>query len=119
MDAAGIGAILALKNSKIPKYDEKEDKIDYSKKSNEDLPLNTVPIMISLHKIGKNWIVDPTREEEDISETRLTLGFSGEIISSIQKSNSKEVPIEEMKKVLETAEKISKEIFKKIEKELK
>jgi exosome complex RNA-binding protein Rrp42 (RNase PH superfamily) len=78
-----------------------------------------MPITISLHKIGKNWIVDPTREEEDVSETRLTMGFSNGIISSAQKSNSKEVPIEELKKVFEIGDRVSKEIFKKIEKELK
>ncbi len=119
MDASGIGAVLALKLTKIPKYDEKEDKVVYSERTDKGLPLNEVPITVSMHKIGKNWIVDPTREEEDVSETRITMGFSNGIISSTQKSNSKDVPIEEIKKVFEIGERVSKEIFKKVEKELK
>lgn len=118
MDAAGIGAVLALKLAKLPKYDEKEERVLYDEKSEKGLPLKEIPITISLHKIGNHWIVDPTREEEDVSETRVTMGFTNGVISSIQKSNSKEIKIEEIKKVFEMAERVSKEIFKKVEKEL-
>lgn len=118
MDAAGIGAVLALKLAKIPKYDNEKGRVLYDEKTEKGIPLREIPISISLHKIGNHWIVDPTREEEDVSETRLTMGFTNGIISSIQKSNSKEIAIEEIKKVFEMGEKVSKEIFKKVEKEL-
>ena len=112
MDAATIAAIAALKIAKIPEYDEKTDKINYEKLTDKNIPLTDhVPIAVSVHKLGKSLIVDPTREEEDVSEARVTIGSSNGTISSLQKSNSAGIPIEEMKKIFEISTKISKEIF--------
>lgn len=120
MDAATIGAIAALKIARIPKYDMENDVVLYDELSDEKLPLTDhVPVAISIHKIGKGLIVDPTREEEDISETRVTVGSSKGTISSLQKSNSKHLEIDEMKKVFEIATKASEEIHEKIDKALK
>jgi exosome complex component RRP42 len=119
LDAAGIGALAALKIAKVPKYDEKEDKILYGEPE-KDLPLNKVnPIPVTVHKIGDSLLVDPTLEEEDVSETRITLGGNEGIISSIQKSGPVALTVEEIGKAVEMAEKIWKELFKKVEKLLK
>jgi len=120
LDAAGIGAIIALKNSKIPKYDKKNEKVLYGELSDKNIPLKKeVPLSITVHKIGDNLIVDPTQEEEDISETRVTVGSHNGIISSMQKGNSKELSEEEMYKILDLIEKIWKKLYSKIEKFLK
>ena len=119
-DAAGIGAIVALKNAKMPKYNKKEEKIIYGEWTEEKIPLTKdIPISITAYKIGDNFVIDPTREEEDISETRITIGSSNGIISSMQKGESKEISIEEFEKVLDLVEKTERELFKKIEKFLK
>tara|TARA_Y100000034_G_scaffold130603_1_gene189433 strand:+ start:3237 stop:4064 length:828 start_codon:yes stop_codon:yes gene_type:complete len=120
LDAAGIGAVAALKNAKIPKYDEKNETILYGESSGKNIPLSkSIPISITAHKIGENIIIDPTREEEDISEARVTIGSSNGIISSMQKGNSKELSIKEMEKILDLVEKVEKEISLKIDKSLK
>lgn len=120
IDAAGLGAVAALKNTKIPVYDEEKEKINYKEKSNKNLPLKKdMPISVTVHKIGENFIIDPTKEEEDISETRVTICLVDGIIHSIQKGNSKELTIEEFNKVLDLAEKAEKNILSKIEKKLK
>lgn len=120
LDAAGIGALIALKDAKLPKYDEKEDKVLKGEPSNKKLPLaDFVPLSITTHKIGKSLIVDPTREEEDVSETRMTLGGYDETICSIQKGEGKELDIEEVHKIFDIAEKTRKNLYKKIEKYLK
>ena len=120
LDAAGLGAILALKNAKIPKYDEKNEMVLYGELTDKNLPLSKdVPLSLTIHKIGNSLIVDPTREEEDISETRVTIGSSEGIISSMQKGNKKSLSAEEFSKILELSEKVYKDIFKKIEKFLK
>jgi len=119
-DAANIGAIVALKNAKMPKYDEKEEKIIYEEKTKNSIPLSKdTPISITVHKIGENFVVDPTREEEDISETRVTIGSSNGIISSIQKGNENGLKKEEVDKILDLGEKVERDVFKKIEKFLK
>jgi exosome complex component RRP42 len=101
MDAATIGAIAAMKITKIPKYDLEKDKVLYDEPTDKGLPLTGhVPVAVTVHKIGDSLIVDPTKEEEDMSETRVTIGSSKGIISSLQKSDSRALEIEEMKKTL-------------------
>ena len=120
LDAAGIGAVAALKTAKIPKYDDKEDKVLFGELSDKNIPVKKeLPIPITAHKIGKSIIVDPTREEEDISKTRVTICSSEGIISSMQKGDSESLSIEEMENILELVEKTERTIFKKIEKILK
>lgn len=119
LDAAGIGALAALKIAKLPKYDEKEGKVLYGE-PDKDMPLtdkNLIPVTI--HKIGNELIVDPTREEEDISETRITVGTSDGIISSIQKGDAGVWKLDEIMKAVEISKSVWKEIFKNLEKQIK
>jgi exosome complex RNA-binding protein Rrp42 (RNase PH superfamily) len=64
-------------------------------------------------------VVDPALEEEDIIESRVTLGLTKEGISSMQKGEKESMSIEEMDKILDLSEKVRNEVFKKIEKHLK
>jgi len=115
LDAAGIGAIAALKSAKMPKYDEETEKVVYGEFTNKSIPLSKdTPLSITFHKIGDSFIVDPTREEEDISDTRMTIGSMNGLISSMQKGDHNSISIEEMGNVLDLNEKVYKDIFKKI-----
>ena len=119
LDAAGIGALAALKIAKVPKYDEEKRKAIYGEEDKE-IPLNNVnPIPITVRKIGDNFLIDPTREEEDVCETRVTFGISDGSIASVQKGDSKSLKVEELSKMIDVAEKVWKDIFKKVEKQLK
>ncbi len=120
LDAAGIGIIAALKMAKIPKYDEKEGKVIYGELTNKSIPLaKDIPLSLTFHKIGDNFVVDPIREEEDISEARITIGSSNGIISSMQKGNLATISPEELYKILDLNEKVWKDVFKKLETQLK
>lgn len=120
LDAAGIGAIAALKNAKIPKYNEETGKAKAGEWTDKNIPLSKeVPISLTVHKIGSSLIVDPTREEEDISETRITVASSNGIIYSMQKGNEKELTAEEFGNALDLIEKTEREIFKRLERSLK
>ncbi len=120
LDAANIGIVAALKTARIPKYDEKEDKVLFGELTNKKIPLSKeIPLSITAHKIGDNFIIDPTKEEEDLSETRITVGSTGEHICSLQKGEIAPIEIKELYEVLDLVEKTYKNIFKKIEKFLK
>ncbi|MBA7617859.1 Ribonuclease PH [subsurface metagenome] len=120
LDAAGLGAIIALKNAKIPKYNDKEEKVLYGELTEKTIPLaKDIPLSITIHKVGNSLIIDPTREEEDIGETRVTIGSSNGVISSIQKGDEKSLSIEKFENILDLAEKTERKLFKKIEKFLK
>jgi len=120
LDAAGIGAVLALANAKIPKYDEETGRVLYGEWTENKIPLaKDIPLAITVHKIGDSLIVDPTREEEDISETRVTVGSSKGIISSMQKGEMRSLTIKEFEEILDLVEKVEAKVFKKIEGYLK
>ena len=120
LDAAGIGAIVALKNAKIPKYDAKEEKVLFGELSEESVPLSKeIPLPVTIYKIGDNLIIDPTKEEEDVSDTRITVGSSEGVVFSMQKGNEKSLSMEEFNKVMDLVKKTEKERNLKIAKFLK
>jgi len=120
MDAASIGAITALQEAKMPKYDAKEEKVLYGEWTDKKVPLaKEFPITVTVHKVGNKLIIDPTKEEEDISEARVTIGIRDGKISSMQKGEAGTFTPEEFAEVLELADKASKDIFKKISKFVK
>ena len=120
MDAAGIGAIAALKDARIPKYNEEEEKVMFGEFSDKKIPLSkNLPIPITVYKIGEGILVDPIKEEEDFCETRVTIGGSDGTIFSIQKGESKPLTTKEFNEVLDISEKACKEVYKKIQKFIK
>ena len=117
MDAAGIGAVAALKNARIPEYNEETGKTKFGEWTEKKISLTKeLPVSLTIHKIGNNLLIDPTKEEEDISETRVTVCSSNGTVHSMQKGNSKELTIEEFNKVLDLVEKTESEIAKQLEK---
>lgn len=120
MDAAGFGILVALKNARIPVYDSETDQVKYGEWTDEKLDISEdIPISITIHKIGDNFLVDPTREEEDASETRVTIGSSSKWIHSMQKGENMSLTMEQMNLMLDLNEKVRAEVFKKLEKFLK
>jgi len=121
LDAASIGAVAALKNSKIPKYDDKEERVLYGELTNKKVPLTKDFVLsCTIHKIGNKLIIDPITEEEDASDTRVTVAISDDgSIAAMQKGNSKELKIEEFNNIIDLAEKNYKKVYAKIKKELK
>jgi len=116
-DAASIGALAALKSAKIPKYDAENDKVLFGEWTDENLPVSKdLPISMTFHKIGNNFIVDPTRDEEDISETRLTVGSTAGMISSMQKGNSQTLSMEDLNIILDNVDSVRKTIATAVEK---
>lgn len=81
-DAACIAATAAMMNTKLPKIEGgKIVRGEYSG------PLNParLPLTTSFVKIGPNWLVDPCREEEQVLETNITIGTTGEHVCCMQK----------------------------------
>jgi len=106
--------------AKIPKYDEKEEKVIHDEWTNKNIPLTKdIPLSLTFHKIGSHIIVDPTKEEEDVSETRVTIGASEDYISSMQKGGETELKKEEIEGIIDLSEKLYKKIFLKVEKFMK
>lgn len=123
IDAASIGAVVALKNAVVPELN-KDGKIDYEKKSKKPLPLakGVEPLSITFYKLGNHIILDPTREEEEACDTRITFGASycdGELmLNSAQKSGEGKITLteEEIEKMMSIYPKKFDELSKKLKK---
>ncbi|MEK6871980.1 MAG: RNA-binding protein, partial [Nanoarchaeota archaeon] len=77
MDASALATLAALQVTKFPVYDKKEDVVKFGEFTDEPLPLTAhVPFSLTFHKVGDSLLLDPTREEEDASEARLSLAIS-------------------------------------------
>jgi len=124
LDAAALATIAALRNAKMPTLD-KDGKIDYEKKTDKPLPLSKdiTPISFTFYKLGDKIFLDPTREEEEASDVRITFGISKYnkqyMINSSQKSRGNTTftreEIEEMMKILP---KKYDELYEKLKKSL-
>ncbi len=105
IDAANIGAVIALKTAKMPKIDE-NGKIDYENRKGS-LPIleDNFPLAFSFFKLGDSIIVDPTREEEEAAEARVTFGLSKfnkhHIVNSCQKIGKITFTKEEIEKMMD------------------
>lgn len=119
IDASCIGAIAALRNAHLPEYDE-NFRVDYEKKSKKKLPLSseTYPLSFSFFKLDDSIILDPTREEEEACDTRITFGVSirnGEhMINSCQKKGEMTLSSGEISKMMNIIEKSFESINKKL-----
>ena len=121
IDAASLGAVAALKNAKIPMLD-KDGKIDYDKDAKEKLPLSkeTYPISFTFHKLGNSLVLDPTREESEACDVRVTFGVSmwnkQYMINSCQKSGKTPFSQDELEEMMKVLPKKFDEISEKLKK---
>ncbi len=104
IDAANLAAVVALKLAKMPSLD-KDGKIDYeNKKGNLPISKETLPISFSFYKLGDSIILDPTREEEQACDARLTFSISKwnkqYMINSCQKAGKNTFSQEEIDRIM-------------------
>ena len=105
IDAATIAATAALKKAKIPALDE-SGKIDYDKPASGPLPIRKgiAPLTVSFFKLGNSIIIDPTREEEEACDVRVSWGLSlwdgKHAINSCQKSGDVVYTADEIEKMM-------------------
>ncbi len=124
LDAAALASVVALRTAKMPVYDEKEEKIKFGEFTKDALPLTeNIPFSMTFHKIGEKIIIDPNRDEEDSAESRLTLAISQfkkeHFINSMQKGKIVPLSGEDLKMIVEQAEKVYDKVFPDIDKKTK
>lgn len=118
IDAAGIAAVLALKNTVFPAYEN--DVVDYKHHTDKKLPTSKIPIPVTVCKFDKFFVVDPAENEEKFIDARLTAAVTEDnIITAIQKGGDSAITVDEAKEMMSLIIKKSQEIRKKIEKYLK
>ncbi len=121
LDIAGLAAVIALANAKLPVYNEKDNKIEH------ELSKNPVPIVrenasfnITVHKIGDTLILDPTREEEQVADFRVSIAVAnidGKVrITAMQKGKEGSISSKDMESILKLVEDRYLELHKEFSK---
>ncbi|WP_054857010.1 exosome complex protein Rrp42 [Vulcanisaeta sp. JCM 16159] len=89
VDASTIAAVTALMNTALPKVELDPTgnilRIDKGARSPLALNIDKIPLTITHVKIGNLLLIDPTREEEDLSDGIYITGIAGGNVVAIQK----------------------------------
>ncbi len=110
-DASALAVWLAIKDAKMPKLEG--DKLNYKEPTKQKLPILTEPVSITVHKLGGHYLVDPTVDEEELMDARLTVAFTAEgNICALQKGGNEPLSKVEIESMIELAGKKAKEIRK-------
>jgi exosome complex component RRP42 len=72
-DAVSAATVAALLTTRVSKYEVKEGEEPKRTEEKIPLPIQTVPIAVTMAKIGDYLVVDPTSEEEAVMDARITL----------------------------------------------
>jgi len=120
-DVAALAGLIALANAKMPVYNEKTEKVEHEL-SDKALPLtkNKMSFNLTVYKIGDSFVLDPTREEEEIAEYRLGMALADNDgqprITAMQKGKEGGISSNDMEKILKLVEDKFPELHKKISK---
>jgi exosome complex component RRP42 len=117
IDVGGIAALAALKNAKMLELEN--DKIVIGKRTDQDLPVTSMPLPITVIKIGDNLIVDPTYDEEEALDARLTVSvLEDNTLCAMQKGGNSPLTTKDINEMIDLAIRKSQELRKKLEEAL-
>jgi len=96
-DAGFLAAMAALKDARLPTYDAKLERVDYNKRTNTKLPLAKTPIEVTIYKINNKLLVDPTLNESQSYDARLTVAsLENKDICALQKGGDLPLSVEDV-----------------------
>ena len=114
IDACSAGALAALQTTKKPVYKMKNEKYIQTD-DDEALKLHVNPIAITTLKIGEKLFLDPTADEEEVADGRITVTVDEKgNITTLQKSGAVGFTLNEIKQCINNALEKAPEILSKI-----
>ena len=117
IDLGGLAALAALKDAKM--LETKGDKAVYGKRTKHSLPIMSMPIPVTVLKIGDNFIIDPTDAEEKVFDARLTVSvLEDDTLCALQKGGDASLSVKDIDEMTGLAIKKSQEVRKKLQEAL-
>lgn len=111
IDASCIAALSALLTAKIPKY-ENEKAIN---EPNGPMPITDRPVHVTIAKIKDKLFVDPSLEEEEAMEAKISIATTSEgKLCAIQKSGASYFTLDEIEKAVDMAIEVGRKIREKL-----
>jgi exosome complex component RRP42 len=109
IDAAGLAAIAALRNTMVP-----AKKMDLGK--DFKLKVSGIPVPVTMAKIGGSLLVDPCLDEEKVAEARITITTDDKgDIRAMQKGLPGAFTRDELRKAIKTSQECGKVLRGRIE----
>lgn len=118
-DVASLASLIALANARLPVYDVEANRIKHEL-SNTPLPLvkEAMAFNLTFYKVGDHILIDPTRDEEEISEYRLAVAIADNKgaarITAMQKGKEGAITLEEIENILNLVEDQYKLLYPKV-----
>ncbi len=98
-DACSYATTVALLSAKSPKWEMKDGTPTLVPDMIQDLPTTTVPVSVTMAKIGGRIIVDPNADEWDCMDARITITTDSDgNICALQKGGKSGFTLDEVKK---------------------
>ena len=114
IDCSAMAAIAALKTAKMPVYTVKDETVTLTKKT-KAVKLNKEPLAVSIVKIGDSLLTDPSADEEEVMDARITVSLDEKgNVCTIQKTGSVGFTREELRNVVQIAAEKVEELRKNI-----
>ncbi len=111
LDAAVLGSVAALMNTKIPTAKIEDDKVVLDEENLVELPIKEKPLMCTFAKLGDELIVDPSLEEENIMGARISIGMREDSsMCAMQKGGEDPLSREQVMKAVNLAIEKTKEL---------
>ena len=113
MDAAVLGSVAALINTRIPETRIENGEIIVDHEKMIPLPIKEKALMTTFAKIGGELIIDPSLEEEQIMDARISIGIREDgSICAMQKGGANPLTKDEVIKAISKSQEITKELRK-------
>ena len=113
-DATSYAVVSALRTAKMKKYKVKDDKVEDTGDT-IPVPVERIPVSVTMARIGDSLIVDPDSEEEGAMDMRITITTDddGNVCAS-QKGEASTITPAQVLQAADTSIKLGKEIRKQI-----
>lgn len=100
---AALAALAALKDLDMPAVDDNGN-IDWDEDGDMDFELDLEPLPVTIYKVDDLLLVDPTKDEEDIADARLTVTtLDDERVCSLQKGGDAPISDDEFNDMIDLA----------------
>jgi len=99
----GLAALAALKDLEMPAVDDNGN-IDWDEAGDRDFDMELDPLPVTVYKVDDLFLVDPTQEEEDVADARLTVTtLDDERVCSLQKGGEAPISHEDFTDMIDLA----------------
>lgn len=115
-DACSYASVASVLSCTVPKYEIKDEAPVLVEGVTSKPPINTLPVSVTLARIGEHIIVDPTRDEESCMDARITITTNSDgNICALQKGGDNGFSVDQLLSASDLAISVGTKIRKQFE----